>query len=103
MKKQKNHTINRRKFIGNSAKIAAAGFIFNQLTASTKKYNAWDGEIKVSLIGCGGRGTGAAIQAIAADPDVRLVAIADVFEDQTKSCMNALVEKYGDSDQLSVL
>ena len=51
MKKQKNHTINRRKFIGNSAKIAAAGFIFNQLTASTKKYNAWDGEIKVSLIG----------------------------------------------------
>ena len=103
MKKQKNHTINRRKFIGNSAIIAAAGFIFNQLTASTKKYNAWDGEIKVSLIGCGGWGTGAAIQAIAADPDVRLVAIADVFEDQAKSCMNALVEKYGDSDQLSVL
>ena len=72
MKKQ--HRINRRTFLGNSAKIAAAGIIFNQLNAITNKNNSWDGEIKVALVGCGGRGTGAAIQAIAAEQDVRLVA-----------------------------
>ena len=100
MKKQ--HKINRRTFLGNSAKIAAAGIIFNKLNATTKKHTPWDGEIKVALVGCGGRGTGAAIQAIAADQDVRLVAIADVFEDQTEKCMQALVEKYGESEQLTV-
>ena len=103
MKKQQNHAINRRKFLGNSAKIAAAGILFNKLSATTKKYDSWDGEIKVALVGCGGRGTGAAIQAIAADRDVRLVAIADVFKDQAQSCLNALIEKYGDSEQLSVM
>ena len=100
MKKQ--HKINRRTFLGNSAKIAAAGIIFNKLNATTKKHTPWDGEIKVALVGCGGRGTGAAIQAIAADQDVRLVAIADVFEDQAEKCMQALVEKYGESEQLTV-
>ena len=100
MKKQ--HKINRRTFLGNSAKIAAAGIIFNKLNATTKKHTPWDGEIKVALVGCGGRGTGAAIQAIAADQDVRLVAIADVFEDQTEKCMQALVEKYGESEQVTV-
>ena len=100
MKKQ--HKINRRTFLGNSAKIAAAGIIFNKLNATTKKHTPWDGEIKVALVGCGGRGTGAAIQAIAADEDVRVVAIADVFEDQAEKCMQTLVEKYVESEQVTV-
>ena len=78
--------------------MAHIWIIFNKLNATTKKHTPWDGEIKVALVGCGGRGTGAAIQAIAADQDVRLVAIADVFEDQTEKCMQALVEKYGESE-----
>ncbi|MBN2508227.1 MAG: Gfo/Idh/MocA family oxidoreductase [Verrucomicrobia bacterium] len=40
-----------------------------------------DGTIRVGLIGCGGRGTQAAINAMNAGPDVRLVAMADLFPD----------------------
>jgi predicted dehydrogenase len=47
--------------------------------------------IKVGLVGCGGRGTGAAAQALTAAPNIHLVAMADVFEDQiTKSYQNLL-------------
>ena len=46
--------------------------------------------IKVGLIGCGGRGTGAASQCLHAAPDVRLVAVGDVFEDKIRSCLQQL-------------
>ena len=41
-----------------------------------------DSQLKVGLIGCGGRGTGAAAQAIQADPNNILTAMGDVFEDR---------------------
>ena len=41
-----------------------------------------DKPIKVGLIGCGGRGTGAADNAMDADPNVKIVALADVFKDR---------------------
>lgn len=44
-----------------------------------------DDTLKVGVIGCGGRGTGAAIDALYADKRATLVAIGDVFEDRTKS------------------
>jgi len=47
-------------------------------------------EIRVGLVGCGRRGTGAAAQALAADPDVRLVAMADAFADQIEDSLAAL-------------
>lgn len=48
--------------------------------------------LKVGLIGCGGRGTGAAAQAIAADPDVILTAMGDAFQDRLDESYKALVE-----------
>jgi predicted homoserine dehydrogenase-like protein len=102
MKNQKNNQIDRRTFLGHSAKIAAAGLVLNKLSAATKKYVSFAGEIKVALVGCGGRGTGAAGQAIAADRDVRLVAVADVFADRAQQCLLSLAEKYSDSEQLAV-
>ena len=41
--------------------------------------------LKIGLIGCGGRGTGAAGQALKADKNVALTAMGDVFEDQLKT------------------
>ena len=102
MKNQKNNQIDRRTFLGHSAKITAAGLMLNKLPAATKKYVSFAGEIKVALVGCGGRGTGAAGQAIAADRDVRLVAVADVFADRAQQCLFNLAEKHGDSEQLAV-
>jgi predicted dehydrogenase len=43
--------------------------------------------LRLGLIGCGGRGTGAAADALQADPNVRLVAMADVFAEPLKSSL----------------
>lgn len=51
-------------------------------------------KIKVGLIGCGGRGTGAAFQALEADPDVEIVALADVFPEQLETALGALQEAH---------
>ncbi|MCI0721607.1 MAG: Gfo/Idh/MocA family oxidoreductase, partial [Acidobacteria bacterium] len=46
--------------------------------------------LRVGLVGCGGRGTGAATQALAADKNVKLVAMADAFEDRLKASLERL-------------
>jgi predicted dehydrogenase len=54
---------------------------------------ASDKPLKVGLIGCGGRGTGAANDAMAADPSVKIVALADAYKDRLEGCRNAIKEK----------
>ena len=56
--------------------------------------------LKVGLVGCGGRGTGAANQAMKADPNVKLVAMADVFEDRLQSSLENLKKGHGDKIQV---
>jgi predicted dehydrogenase len=46
--------------------------------------------LRVGLVGCGGRGTGAAVNALRADPNVKLWAMADVFADQLESSLESL-------------
>jgi len=57
--------------------------------------------IKVGLIGCGGRGTGAAMDAINASPDVVIAAMGDVFPDQLEWSQGRLKEKVP-ADRLTV-
>ena len=96
-----NKKIDRRRFIEKSGRIATAGVLFNVLPARSSK-QSFEGEIKIAVIGCGGRGTGAAHQAILADPDVRIVALADVFKDQAQACYDNLLNRYGNSGKLRV-
>jgi predicted dehydrogenase len=49
-----------------------------------------DGPLKVGLIGCGGRGTGAAEDALAADSNIKLVAMADAFADRLEESHSTL-------------
>src|SRR5687767_594580 len=49
--------------------------------------------LKVGLIGCGGRGTGAAVQALAADPDVVLTAMGDAFSDHLEASYASILEE----------
>jgi len=49
-----------------------------------------DDTIKVVLVGCGGRGTGAALHAMLSKQNVKLVAMADVFRDRLDKCYNLL-------------
>jgi len=52
--------------------------------------------LKVGLIGCGGRGNGAAAQALSADNSVALTAMGDAFEDRLKSSLGSLKATAGD-------
>jgi myo-inositol 2-dehydrogenase/D-chiro-inositol 1-dehydrogenase len=52
--------------------------------------------LKIALVGCGGRGAGAANQALAADAHTTLVAVADLFADKLKTGLDALKAKHGD-------
>ncbi|MBM4112260.1 MAG: Gfo/Idh/MocA family oxidoreductase [Phycisphaerae bacterium] len=51
-----------------------------------------DDELAVGVIGCGGRGTGAATDALRADPSVRIAALADAFPDRIERARTALAE-----------
>jgi len=57
-------------------------------------------KIKIGLVGCGGRGTGAASQALRADPNVIITAVADIFQDQIDLCLDSL--KQISKDQVKV-
>lgn len=51
-------------------------------------------KLKLAVIGCGGRGTGAAVQALTADPDVELVAMADAFKDRLEESLLSIQEHF---------
>ena len=77
----------RRTFLAATAAGAAA------LTAPAV-HAAGSDVLKIALVGCGGRGTGAAKNALAADPAVRLVAVADVFEDLAKAGLDTVRQAF---------
>ena len=52
--------------------------------------------IRVGLIGCGGRGTGAAQDALDADPGARLVAMSDVFADKVTASLDQIRSRHGE-------
>ena len=53
-------------------------------------------ELRVALVGCGGRGTGAAMQALATEGDVKLVAMADAFSDRLEGAHAAIAKRHGE-------
>jgi predicted dehydrogenase len=73
----------RRNFVKSSG-IVALGALAPTLIASETRASQ-EKPLKVGVIGCGGRGTGAASDALEASPRTRIVALADAFEDQVRS------------------
>jgi len=74
----------RRDFVKHST-ILAGGILAAPLMSNANFFSGADGVIKVALVGCGGRGTGAAIQALSTKQNVKLVAMADAFRDRLDS------------------
>jgi predicted dehydrogenase len=62
------------------------------LAAIPNAHAAGSDVLRVGLVGCGDRGTGAATQALAADSNVRLVALADAFGDRIEQCLDVLAK-----------
>jgi predicted dehydrogenase len=87
--------ISRRQFT-KVAGLATVGTIISSNSVWASNSNT----LKVGLIGCGGRGTGAAEQALNADPNVVLSAMADAFADHLEESFNSLKEKFGDKIQV---
>ena len=79
MNEPRNAQPSRRRFLAQTlAGAAAAG----TLSLARSAHAAGSNVIKIGLIGCGGRGSGAAVNAMNSGPDIRLVALADVFADR---------------------
>lgn len=72
----------RRDFMKYSGALAAATLA----TGAAREARAAEGGdvLRVGLIGCGGRGGGAAREALLADPNTKLVALGDTFRDQAE-------------------
>jgi predicted dehydrogenase len=82
----------RREFIKTSAGVAAGASL---LHLAGNVHAAGSDVLKVGLIGCGGRGTGAAEQACNAGDDVRLVALGDMFQDRISEKSAILKDSLG--------
>lgn len=91
----------RRDFVKNTA-IFTAGMLLPtmELSAMANVFN--DKTLKLAIIGCGGRGTGAANQALKADENVVLVAMADAFEDQLNGSLLSLQKEFEGSKKVNV-
>lgn len=95
MSARTHRAASRRDFLKSSA-TAAAGAAFAAI--APRAYAAGDDLIKIALIGAGGRGTGAAVNALsnASHKNVKLVAIADAFRDRLGLSLQSLAKKFPD-------
>jgi myo-inositol 2-dehydrogenase / D-chiro-inositol 1-dehydrogenase len=91
---------NRRDFLKTSSALAAAGGLIGGLSIARTAHAAGNDVLKIGLVGCGGRGTGAAVNALDADKNCKLVALADAFPDRLQSSLEAL--KKNSPDKVAV-
>jgi hypothetical protein len=95
------HDFTRREFIHSSA-VAAVGAAATFSALGNRHVHAQgNGRIRVGLIGCGGRGSGAAGDCAKASKDVQIVALADVFQwrvDGTRNNLKGLGDQYAVTD-----
>ncbi|MCA9191526.1 MAG: Gfo/Idh/MocA family oxidoreductase [Planctomycetales bacterium] len=87
----------RRSFIKGSSLLLAGGTVANTLPVARAAHAFGSDTIKIGLVGCGGRGTGAANQAMdTTGGDVRLTCMADIFEDRIQQSLRSIKGEHGD-------
>src|SRR5262245_43237932 len=92
----------RRTFLKSGTIAGMASLLYEAGPARSQLFAAGDDLLRVGLIGCGGRGTGAANQALRADPQARLVAMGDAFHDQIAASLKTLLSEPEIAHQISV-
>ncbi|MEI6189517.1 MAG: Gfo/Idh/MocA family oxidoreductase [Chitinophagia bacterium] len=95
MHNDSNNHPTRRTFVKDTSLIAG-GLMTMPFLTKANFFAGSDDIIKVAVIGCGGRGTGAAMQAISSKQNVKIVAMADAFKDNVDNCYNALAKEIND-------
>src|SRR5688572_33112750 len=88
-----NSETNRRDFFKTTGVAFTAGALAGATIPAV--HAAQDSTVQIALVGCGGRGTGAAQNALQVqNGPIKLVAMADVFEDRLNTSHKALQEKF---------
>jgi len=77
----------RRSFIGGSLAAAASALT---IIKPELVHGAGKERLRAGLVGCGGRGTGAAVDLLTADPNVELISMGDIFEDKLQKSLTNL-------------
>src|SRR5688572_16292606 len=85
----------RRSFLKTTTKVAAVSALAGVDIPFV--HAAEDNTLRVALVGCGGRGTGTAANALSVTgPPIKLVAMADVFERKLKNSFESLSAAHAD-------
>ena len=94
---------NRREFIKKSTvSVAGAAIAANLASLSSGAYASGTDTLRIGLVGCGGRGSGAAADALSGDPNTELVAVADAFMDHAEASVGRLEKLGGIGDRVKV-
>lgn len=86
-------SFSRRRFLGQSAALTPLFFPYVLKGASAADGKNQD-TLKIGLVGCGGRGTGAASQALNADYNIQLYAVGDAFPEKAEASVKMLGDKF---------
>jgi predicted dehydrogenase len=92
----------RRDFVKQSSLAAAGVTLAGGLSLARSAHAAGADQIKVALIGCGGRGTGAARDCLSVHDNLKLVAVADAFADRADRSLTMLREAFPGGGQIDV-
>ena len=91
----------RRDFLKTTGVAAGAALATSLFPSGV--HAAGSDAIKIGLVGCGGRGTGASDNALHSAPNVHVVALADVFEDRQDGCRNYLTTHRANENEVKKL
>lgn len=91
-------SVTRRHFIKTTSSVAAGSAVLGAFHIQNSAYGQARSHdtLRLALVGCGGRGSGAADQALSTEGDVRLVAMADAFEDRLNGSLGNLEKRHED-------
>jgi len=87
----------RRDFLRTASTTAAAATLLSGISA--RAYAQGDDTINIGLVGCGGRGRGAAAQALSTEGKVKLIGVADAFREPIDSALNSIAREASKKDQ----
>ncbi len=90
----RTHFTTRRNFLKTSGSAFAGAALATPLILPRPGYTAEDNTIKIALVGCGGRGTGAAANALSTKGPTKIVAMADVFPHRVENSFKELGKKF---------
>ena len=97
---QKKNILSRRHFVKGSTLAAGDILLAPSLLGATPLAHTAK-KLKIAVVGCGGRGSGAVVQALKADDNTELVAMADAFEDRLEDAYKRFTKIFGE-DRIKV-